>query len=127
MADERLINGVLLRAIFMAGGFLSLILGVLGAVLPVLPTVPFLILAAFCFARSSPALERRLLDHPQFGPSIRLWREKGAVSRTGKRAAMAAFAFSAVMGLILSPFPWSMLPLAACITGGLWVWRRPEA
>src|SRR3546814_18822740 len=88
---------------------MSLGLGGLGVLLPLLPTVPFIILAAFCFARSSTALERKLLDNPRFGPAIRLWREKGAISRRGKRAALAAFAFSAVLGLLASPFPWSLI------------------
>ena len=105
---------------------MSLGLGGLGVLLPLLPTVPFIILAAFCFARSSTALERRLLDNPRFGPAIRLWREKGAISRRGKRAALAAFAFSAVLGLFASPFPWSLIPLAAALIGGTWIWRRPE-
>src|SRR3546814_7007716 len=104
---------------------MSLGLGGLGVLLPLLPTVPFIILAAFCFARSSTALERRLLDNPRFGPAIRLWREKGAISRRGKRAALAAFAFSAVLGLLASPFPWSLIPLAAALIGGPWIWRRP--
>src|SRR3546814_8626283 len=105
---------------------MSLGLGGLGVLLPLLPTVPFIILAAFCFARSSTALERKLLDNPRFGPAIRLWREKGAISRRGKRAALAAFAFSAVLGLLASPFPWSLIPLAAALIGGTWIWRRPE-
>src|SRR3546814_15120062 len=71
-------------------------------------------------------LFRSLLDNPRFGPAIRLWREKGAISRRGKRAALAAFAFSAVLGLLASPFPWSLIPLAAALIGGTWIWRRPE-
>src|SRR3546814_1652212 len=105
---------------------MSLGLGGLGVLLPLLPTVPFIILAAFCFARSSTALERKLLDNPRFGPAIRLWREKGAISRRGKRAALAAFAFSAVLGLLASPFPWSLIPLAAALIGGTWISPRPE-
>ncbi len=117
----------MVRAFYLAGGFLSLVLGAVGAFLPLLPTVPFVILAAFCFARSSPRLERRLLDDPRFGPSIRRWRENGAISRTGKRAALAAFAFSATVALIASPFPWSLVALVACATGACWIWTRPEA
>jgi uncharacterized membrane protein YbaN (DUF454 family) len=117
----------MLRAAYLAGGFLSLGLGGLGVLLPLLPTVPFVILAAFCFARSSQRLEQKLLDNPHFGPSIRLWREKGAISRRGKRAALAAFAFSAIIGLVASPFPWSLAPLTAALIGGSWIWRRPEA
>lgn len=95
-------------------------------VLPLLPTVPFVILAAFFFARSSPALERRLLDHPAFGHHIRLWRERGAISRRGKVAATVAFAVSVVAALIFSRPPWSLVPLAAALISGTWIWRRPE-
>lgn len=115
------------RAIYLACGFLSLGLGVVGMFLPLLPTVPFMILAAFCFARSSPTMEARLLEHRHFGPQIRRWRERGAISRRGKKAALAAFLFSALMGLLLSPYPWCLIPLAAALIGGTWIWRRPEA
>lgn len=115
------------RAFYLGAGFLSVGLGTIGIFLPLLPTVPFMILAAFCFARSSPALEARLLDHRRFGPHIRRWRERGAISRRGKQAALAAFAFSAALGLILSPLPWSLIPLAAALIGGSWIWSRPEA
>ena len=114
------------RTLYLAAGFLSLGLGAVGIFLPLLPTVPFMILAAFCFARSSPALEARLLDHPHFGSHIRRWRNKGAISRRGKRAALAAFAFSALLALLLAPFPWFLMPLAAALIGGTWIWTRPE-
>lgn len=117
----------MLRAFYFIGGIISLLLGGIGAVLPLLPTVPFLILAAFCFARSSPRLERRLLDDPRIGPHIRLWREKRAISRRGKRAALAAFAVSAIAALALSPLPWSLVAVAACAIGATWMWHRPEA
>ncbi|GLV25034.1 YbaN family protein [Sphingobium sp. Cam5-1] len=114
------------RALYLAAGFISLGLGALGIALPLLPTVPFMILAAFCFARSSPALEARLLDHQHFGPHIRRWRDKGAISRRGKKAALAAFTFSAVLALFLVPFPWFLIPVAAALIGGTWIWSRPE-
>ena len=114
------------RHFYLVCGFLSLGLGAIGAFLPLLPTVPFMILAAFCFARSSPALEARLLEHRHFGPHIRRWREKGAISRRGKKAALAAFAFSVVLALLFSPFPWFLIPVAAALVGGSWIWTRPE-
>ena len=114
------------RTLYLAGGFLSLGLGGIGILLPLLPTVPFMILAAFCFARSSPVLEQRLLDHRYFGPHIRRWRAHGAISRRGKKAALAAFAFSALLALWLSPLPWSLVPLTAAAIGGSWIWTRPE-
>jgi uncharacterized membrane protein YbaN (DUF454 family) len=115
------------RHLYLIAGFLSIGLGAIGAFLPLLPTVPFMILAAFCFARSSPRLEAKLLNHAQFGPHIRRWRERGAISRRGKQAALAAFAFSVVLALLLSPWPWFLIPVAAALVGGSWIWTRPEA
>jgi uncharacterized membrane protein YbaN (DUF454 family) len=114
------------RHLYLIAGFTSLGLGAIGVVVPLLPTVPFMILAAFCFARSSPRLEARLLDDPRFGGHIRRWRERGAISRKGKQAALGAFAFSAALGLLLSPWPWFLVPVAAALIGGSWIWTRPE-
>jgi uncharacterized protein len=117
---------VVRRTLYLIAGFASLVLAGFGVVLPLLPTVPFVILAAFCFARSSPALERRLLEHRVFGSHIVRWRERGAISRKGKRAALVAFAVSIVLALVFSPLPWSLIPIAAALIGGTWIWRRPE-
>ena len=116
----------MIRAGYLLAGLVSLALGAIGLLLPILPTVPFLILAAFCFARSSPALEQRLLDHRTFGPHIRTWRSRGAISRKGKTAAAIAFAASAALGLALLALPWSLIPLAAALIGGSWVLSRPS-
>ncbi|GHE63505.1 hypothetical protein GCM10019059_23950 [Camelimonas fluminis] len=71
-------------------GFVAL--GLVGAALPVLPTTPFLILAAACFARSSPRLEAWLLNHRHFGPPLRDWRRHGAISPRAKRLACGGMA-----------------------------------
>jgi uncharacterized membrane protein YbaN (DUF454 family) len=115
------------RLIYLALGFASVALGGLGIILPLLPTVPFMLLAAFFFARSSPRLEAWIVGHPRFGPHVRAWRTSGAISPAGKRAALAAFAFSAVLGLVLLPFPWLIVPAAAGLAGGSWIATRPEA
>jgi hypothetical protein len=114
------------RLVYLILGGASLLLGLAGAFLPLLPTVPFVILAAFCFARGHPPLEAWLLRHPAFGPHISAWRARGAIGRKAKRAALAAFAFSAVLGLALLPMPWALVPLAAAMIGGSWVWTGPE-
>jgi hypothetical protein len=116
----------MLRLGYVALGLICVALGAVGAFLPLLPTVPFMLLAAFFFARGSPALERRLLDHPLFGPHILRWRERGAISRRGKRAAYLAFAASALAGLVLLPWPWAGVPLIAGAVGGGWIASRPE-
>lgn len=73
-------------------GLVMLALGIVGAMLPVMPTTIFLILALACFSRSSPRLEAWLLNHPAFGAPLRQWREQGAVSRKGKAMAGAGMA-----------------------------------
>ena len=115
------------RHFFLVSGWASLGLGALGAFLPLLPTVPFVILAAFCFARSSPRLEAWLVEHPRFGHHIVAWRTRGAISRKGKQAALLAFAVSAAIGLATLAWPYNLLPLAAAGAGGSWIWTRPTA
>ena len=116
----------MIRLVWLCLGGLSLLLAAAGAVLPLLPTVPFVLLAAFCFARGHPPLEAWLLRHPAFGPHISAWRARGAISRRGKSAALAAFAVSAALGLALAPMPWALVPVVAALVGGTWVWTRPE-
>ena len=115
------------RHFYLIAGFVCIGLAIVGAILPLMPTTVFVILAAYCFARSSPALERRLLEHERFGPHIVRWREKGAISRGGKHAAAAAFAVSIVLALVFVRLPWSLLPVAAAVIIGGWIWTRPEA
>jgi uncharacterized membrane protein YbaN (DUF454 family) len=78
-----------LRGLYLAAGLFFVVIGFAGAFLPVLPTTPFLILAAACFARSSRRLESWLLDHPRFGPTLRAWRERGAIPAKAKMMSLA--------------------------------------
>lgn len=114
------------RHLYLAGGFVALALGSIGVILPLLPTVPFVILAAFCFARSSPRLEAWLLDHHVFGQHIRNWRYQRAITKRGKRAAIAAFAVSILIALIFLKMPWNLIPVAAALITGTWIWTRNE-
>lgn len=114
------------RLLYLCLGFASVALGAAGLVLPLLPTVPFMLLAAYFFARSSPRLEAWIVEHPRFGPHVRAWRERGAISAAGKRAALFAFALSAILGFVLLPFPWLLVPASAGLIGGSWIATRPE-
>ncbi len=117
----------MIRFLYLTLGLLSLLLGAIGLIVPLLPTVPFVILAAFCFARSSTRLERWLVGHPSFGTHISAWRSRGAISPAGKKAAILAFAVSMVMGFVLLALPWSLVPAAAALIGGSWILSRPSA
>ena len=116
-----------MRLVYLLLGAVSLALGIVGAFLPLLPTVPFILLAAWFFARGHPPVEAWLLRHPDFGPHIVSWRERGAIGRGAKRAAYAAFGLSAVLALVLMPLPWSLIPLAVAIIGASWIRSRPES
>jgi len=105
----------------------AVLLGVIGALLPVLPTVPFLLLAAWAASRGWPELEARLLAHPTYGPYITNWREQGAIPRRAKWLASAMMLFSATT-LWFSPVPaWvrgSVYVMLMVVAG--WMWTRPE-
>jgi uncharacterized membrane protein YbaN (DUF454 family) len=113
------------RIAYLTFGLMSVALGLIGIFVPILPTVPFMLLAAFFFARGNPAWERRLLEHPRFGPPIRDWRERGAIGRRAKHAAILALAVSAAAGLIMIDGPWRYLPLLVALVSGTWIATRP--
>jgi uncharacterized membrane protein YbaN (DUF454 family) len=107
-------------------GLLALGAAGVGVVMPLLPTVPFLLLAAFCFARSNPEWERRIVEHPRFGGAIRDWRERRAIGAKAKAAAAVALGASAMGGLILLDYPWSLAPIVAASVAGAWIMSRPS-
>ena len=78
-----------MRILYFSLGWVMVALGVIGLVMPLMPGTVFLIIAAACFARSSPRLEAWLLDHPKFGKSLRDWRAAGAIPRSAKAMACA--------------------------------------
>lgn len=114
------------RPLWMAAGLAFVALGLIGAVLPIMPTVPFLLVALFCFARGNPVWEQRLLDHPRWGKSLRDWRERKAISRRAKVSALAAMAAGAVVTTLTLGFPLALISLAILAVGGSWIWTRAE-
>jgi len=105
-----------------------LLLAAIGVVLPGLPTVPFLLVAAWAGGHGWPALERWLLAHPRYGPGIRRWREGGVIPRRAKWAASLMMTASALVIVFLTPMPpWSkvLVPGTMALVA-LWMWGRPE-
>ena len=89
--------GRLPKLLWLAAGWLSLAAGFVGIFLPLLPTVPFVLLAAFCFSRGSARCERWLLGHPRFGPWIEDWRANRAVPLRAKQLATLMMAAGGVL------------------------------
>lgn len=114
------------RHLYLAAGLICVALGLIGVALPILPTVPFLLLAAFCFARSNPAWEQRLLDHPRHGAGLRDWRDRRAISRRAKVNAIAAMSAGVVFTWLTVGWPWVLISLAVLVLTGSWIWTRNE-
>jgi len=108
-------------------GWLAVTLGLIGVVLPGLPTTVFMILAAYLFGRSSPRLRQWLLDHPAFGPAIRDWEDRGAISPRGKKAALLAMAAVLAISLVLGLAGWIIAMQAVCMAGAAtFILSRPD-
>ena len=115
------------RGVYLALALVSLLLGIVGAFLPVLPTTPFVLLAAWAAARSSPRLLNWLETHTVFAPMIRDWRRGGVVSRRANWMASVMMAASGAY-LLWSTHPrWAAWLAIVCMTCvAAWLWRRPE-
>lgn len=112
---------------FILLGCFFVLLGIIGALLPVMPTTVFLIAAAWAFSKSSPRLEKWLLEHPKFGPVLVAWRESGAIPRKGKIAACAGMIVGYILFFIgAHPSWWLALMVFAFMFGSaVWIVRRP--
>ena len=114
------------RRLYFAIGILFVALGAIGVVLPIMPTVPFLIVAAFCFSRSNPEWADRLYNHKSYGQSLRDWRDRGAIGRKAKLAAIAAMTAGIAFTGFTVGFPWVLISVGILVLVGPWIWTRPE-
>jgi uncharacterized membrane protein YbaN (DUF454 family) len=117
-----------IRAGWLMLGLFFVALGIIGAILPLMPTTIFLILAAGCFARSSPRLESWLLNHARFGPTLRAWRAEKAIPQRAKIAACTGMAIGYAIFLIGARPGWPLGLLVAAIMAGCaaYVVSRPS-
>lgn len=117
----------MLRVPLLVLGWTALLLGMVGVFLPVVPTVPFLLVAVWCFGRSSPRLKAAIMRNETLGPPLRRWFERGAVSRPAKMlssGAMAAgFAAAALLGV--APVVLAMQG-TVCLAVAIYIWTRPD-
>ena len=115
------------RLLWLAAGLLSLGVGAVGIIMPLLPTTPFLLLTAYCFAQSSPKLHRWLHEHATFGPLINNWNQYGSIDRRSKWLAVIAILLTPIVTYLIG-VPWwalaaQLLVLAIAAT---FVVTRPD-
>jgi uncharacterized membrane protein YbaN (DUF454 family) len=115
-----------IRVIWLVVGILALALGGLGVVLPLLPTTPFVLVAAFAFANSSDTLHQWLLDHNIFGPLIANWQRYGAISRPTKVLSLLSMLAVLVISLVMA-VPTFVIAVQALVVGvcSLFIISRP--
>lgn len=117
-----------LRLLFLVFGGLFVALGVAGIFLPLLPTTPFLLLAAACFARSSERFYRRLLEHPALGATVREWREHRSLPRRTKWVAILTMAGTLALSILFF-VPQPALQIALALFGlalAVYLYRIPS-
>lgn len=126
MTTLRLHDSPLVRLLCLGAGLVALVLGGLGIFLPVLPTTPFILLAAACFARSSRRFHDALLGHRLLGPIIQEWQTHRAMQKRVKRWAYLLMLLSFSTSILLVDTLWHRLMLV--ILGavlGFFLWRVP--
>lgn len=108
-------------------GWVSLALGILGIFFPLLPTMPFVLLAASCFAKCSPRLHSWLLSQPLLGPMIQNWQREGSISQNAKITATVYMIGLFGCSLLFLPFSALLTIFLVCIGTGilLFIWTRP--
>ncbi|PTN12818.1 YbaN family protein [Nitrosomonas aestuarii] len=113
----RLHPSPLIRSLYLGAGCLALMLGALGVILPILPTTPFVLLAAACFARGSERFHCKLMTNRYTGPIILEWRLHRSIPRKAKRLAYIMTALSFSISILIVPEMWQKIMLAtiACI------------
>lgn len=117
-----------LRAIYYVVGCLMIVLGIIGAILPVMPTVPFLLVASWCFARSSPRFHHWLHNHKVFGPPIKKWEEQGVISPFVKFLAVGGMTVGFCWFLLLAkPALWlAVATIIVLVLISIYILTRPS-
>ncbi len=117
-----------LRPFYLLCGWLALGAGVVGIFLPLLPTTPFVLIAAACFSRGSPRIHHWIVNHPRFGPPLKDWEEKRAIRPRAKRLATLLILVSFSFPLIIIELSGGLRAGIAVLMVGLltFIWTRPS-
>lgn len=116
-----------LRFILFSVGAIALTLGFIGAFLPVLPTTPFVLLAAWCFVKSSPKAHQWIYRQPLIGDALKNWEQNRAISRRSKVIAISMIVVSAIIIGLKVEVPWvKILVLSILTTVSIFIATRNE-
>lgn len=108
-------------------GWIAVALGLVGVLLPVLPTTPFIILAAFLFGKGSPKARKWLIEHKIFGPIIQDWEQRGAIAPKIKVFSCSMMLTIILFSLWLGLKPWVLTVQIICISAAaIFVLTRPN-
>ena len=114
-------KGSLRRPFFLVLGMTFVGLGLLGSILPVLPTTPFMILALWCFARSSQRFHGWLYNHRVFGPPLHMWDQYRVIPTIAKATAVTAMAASMIYIVLFSSAPsYAVVAMGAFVAYAAW-------
>jgi len=115
------------RLLWATAGAVFVAIGTIGVILPLLPTTPFLLLAAYSFARSSPKLHDWLLNHRSFGPLISNWDRYGSINRRSKCIAMIVILLTLGISVAIDVPRWALASQAAVLAiVSAFILTRPE-
>lgn len=120
----------LVRYVYLGMGFIFLGLGLLGTVVPGLPTTVFILLAGYCWAKSSEKFYNKLMKHRVFGKMIQDWEERRAMPRFAKYLAWTMMALSSLLLFYTLPPEkiWiSILTTTVCLATAIWMYKLPDA
>lgn len=126
--EAELHPSLLVRSVLWVCGSIALLLGILGVFLPGLPTTPFVLVAAACYARASEPFYRWLLRNPTFGPLIIEWRRHHSIPYRIKLIAITLMSLTICASMwTLAALPWLQSMLAAIgLATAVWLWRIPS-
>lgn len=119
----------LVNSLLWLAGAVALVLGIIGTVLPGMPTTPFILITASCWGRVSPRFHRWLHRHRYFGPMVRNWEERRAIPRRAKYLAWTMMSISSIGMIVRFPERWYVgaAIAAVCLAVGLWMAKLPDA
>ncbi len=125
--DLRPVTDPIRSLLYVAGGWACLALAVVGAILPLVPTTPFVILASFCFYRGSPRIHAWLHRSKWFGPTLDDWHHYHGIRRGLKHRAILMVLAVVGTSLLYNSLPWYLQYVAmALVAGGLYtIWTVP--